>query len=88
MGYGRIARPAQLAMAWEDGMSSGAWNVSKVAAIGAVVGLVYAMGKAAIGHPGAPLEYYGGTIVGGVIGGAVLFGLAALVRNLFVRSRP
>lgn len=71
-------------------MQNHKWNPIKAAAIGVVVsplGLMaqMLMGNTAVPNPADNAGYYVGLIVGGMIGGALLFGLVAVLRNALVR---
>jgi hypothetical protein len=63
------------------------WNLLRAAAIGAVIGLGYAVFNLWQDHVPYPIPYWLGAAIGGVVGGGVLFGLAAGLRNLVLRAR-
>ncbi len=58
----------------------------RVVGLGALCGAAFAAVQI-IPKPGFPLEYYVGGMIGGLVAGAVLFGLVAGLRNLVVRAR-
>ena len=62
------------------------WNPLRAAAWDACIGgIIIAMEL--FGHWGAePLVYLIGQVLGGAAGGGVLFGVAAVIRNLVVRA--
>lgn len=62
------------------------WNLLRAAALGATIVTTFSLFNVWQDGVPYPVEYWIGTAIGGVIGGAVLFGLAAGVRNLLVRA--
>lgn len=68
-------------------MKSKPWNTIKLAAIGAIVGVLYVWWKTKLPWSTPDLIYYnGGRLLGGLIGGAILFAAVSAVRNLFARK--
>jgi hypothetical protein len=63
------------------------WNLLTVAGRGALVGALFSVGKLLIERPGAHWASLLGALVAGIVLGALLFGLATGIRNIFVRAR-
>jgi hypothetical protein len=57
------------------------WNVKRAVGWGAAIGALWMAFGSSIGNVGFHIQY----VFGGAVGGAVLFGLVAVVRNLTVR---
>lgn len=68
-------------------MTSRKWSVPKAAGLGALAGVLLSIYNAVNeGQFGtAPPSFFVGLFVGGAVTGAVLFALAAVVRNLFAK---
>lgn len=63
------------------------WNVLKVMMIGVICSPIMLIGSSLLrgeAIPTQPAELVG-LIIGGMVGGALLFGIVALIRNAFVR---
>lgn len=71
----------------EEAVKSHKWRVGRAAAYGAVLGvpILYARGYLLGDAPPHDTTELVGYLVGGILGGALLFALAAAARNLFVR---
>lgn len=66
---------------------NGKWDVKKVMLIGVGVSPLFLIGSSLLNGeqlPTNPSELIG-LVLGGMIGGALLFGLIAVIRNLFSR---
>jgi hypothetical protein len=68
-------------------MTTNRWSVTKALVWGAIIGVVYGVGKLMIDHPGAPTEYYTRGVIGGALGGALLFSAVVAIRNAFAPKR-
>lgn len=70
-----------------DGVRLPRWNLLRAALYGAICGVVYSLFTVWQDGRAYPVEYWIGVMLGGVIGGAVIFGLVAGLRNLVMRAR-
>jgi len=62
------------------------WNAVRALMYGAIVGALFTLVDAFGGeHIGSNAEEVIGSITGGMLGGAAMFGLVAVVRNFFVK---
>lgn len=95
VGYHRVcvsgtceARPARaLSHAERIPMMSNRWNVMKAIVWGFFLGPALSLLQVLLGNAEPPPETYGewaGTLIGGAIGGAALFGMVAGIRNLIL----
>lgn len=61
------------------------WNMNKALILGAACGGVYTIATLIIEDVGSTAAYQMGRVIGGLIGGAFLFGLVTALRNAFVK---
>lgn len=63
------------------------WNTLRVALFGALVGLVFTLGRILVATPSAPPAYWVGGALGGLLADAILFAVVSWVRNHVVGAR-
>lgn len=63
------------------------WNLLYAAGLGALFGAAFSVFSAFNDNALSDPSYIAGAVIGGALGGAILFGLVAGVRNLIFRAK-
>lgn len=71
----------------QDRLRAPRWNLLRAALYGCIAGGVVSVFDLMQDGRAYPVEYWIGALIGGMVGGAVLFGLIAGLRNLVLRAR-